>query len=145
MFICISAMSEPRREIYRQLAAGGKQVLRHLIRLMLYPDDISCNHWESEIVAFVGDVDKVKGRNKFPNKSFILDALQVQNDMIEQVTKQVVLTERDLHPHEVTQATLTSGVEFYQNWLATKLSADGIIDPHEAFCILEKVRRLEFT
>lgn len=65
-----------------------------MIRVILYPNAGSYNHWKQEIVAFIAYTDKVKGKSKFPKKKLILDVLQSQNDMIHQVIWQVKATER---------------------------------------------------
>ena len=133
-------MSEYQKEIRRELAAKGKQVLRHVIRLVLYPDSQeNYNHWKQEIVAFISDVDKVKGKNKWPNKEFIKEAISTQNDMIDAVIRQVKLQENELRPRNVDSSVVLNAVEEYQDWLAGTLSRDGIIDPYEAFDVLDEI------
>ena len=135
----IYAMSESLRDIKKELSSKGKQVLRHLIRIILYPNADAYNHWKQEIVAFIAYTDKVKGKSKFPKKKLILDALQSQNDMIHQVIWQVKVTERDLEPAEIDENIILDSVCEYQNWLAEELSKNGVIDPYEAYKVLDRI------
>lgn len=139
MFIYISAMSEYQKEIRRDLSAKGKQLLRHLICVILYPDSQYYEHWKDEIVSFIADVDKVKGKNKWPKASFIKEAISTQDDMIDAVIRQVKLKERELTPREVSDVEILRGVESYQNWLANELSRFGIIDVYEAQDVIDKI------
>ena len=139
MKLYIRAMSEYQKEIRRELSAKGKQVLRHLICVILYPDALEYNHWKDEIVGFIEDVDKVKGKNKWPKSKFIKDSISVQNDMIDAVIRQVNLKEREYTPRAVSTEEVLRGVEKYQDWLATELSANGIIDPYEAEDLIDAI------
>lgn len=139
MYIYIRAMSEYQKEIRRELSAKGKQVLRHLICCILYPDVTDYPHWKDEIVAFIADVDKVKGRNRWPNASFIKEAISTQNDMIDAVIKQVKLKKREYTPRQIADGEVLRGVEQYQDWLATTLSKDGIIDPYEGQDLIDRI------
>lgn len=139
MKIYIRAMSEEQKEIKRDLSAKAKPLLRYLIKVILYPDSVEYEHWKAEITEFINDVDKVKGRNRWPKASFIKDAISIQNDMIDAVIKQVKLSERDLRPVPMTEQEILDGVEIYQNWLASTLSAEGIIDPYEAKDLIDDI------
>lgn len=139
MKLYIRAMPEYQKEIRRELSAKGKQVLRHLICVILYPDAPDYNHWKNEIVSFIEDVDKVKGKNKWSKPAFIKEAISTQNDMIDAVIKQVKLKEREYKPKSVSISEILKGVEKYQDWLANELSANGIIDPYEAQDLIDKI------
>ena len=139
MFRMILGMSEQQKEIGRELSAKAKPLLRHLIKVMLYPDAQEYSHWKSEITEFINDVDKVKGSNKWPKAGFIKQSISKQNDMIDAVIKQVKMQERDLVPQPLTESEVLSGVQMYQDWLASHLSSEGIIDPYEASTVIDKI------
>lgn len=139
MFRMILGMSEYLKEIRRDLTPRGKQVLRHIIKLVLYPDVQEYEHWKKEIFNFISDVDKVKGKNKWPDAKFIYESISTQNDMIDVIIKQIKLMESEYTPRDVDDATVLKAVESYQNWLAASLSKQGAIDPNDAFALLDTI------
>ena len=110
-----------------------------MICTILYPDSQHYQHWKDEIVSFIADVDKIKGKNKWPKASFIKEAISTQNDMIGAVIRQVKMKERDLTPKLVSDSEILRGVECYQNWLANELSQFGIIDVYAAQDVIDEI------
>ena len=95
MYIYIRAMSEHQSKIYDNITSKVGQIDRHIIRLCLYPHATQVNHWKTEVMSFLCDIDKQKNTKKYPKKSFILKALQVKNDMIDALRYQVEHIEKD--------------------------------------------------
>ena len=135
----INAMPRARKAIYDEVAAASKQIDKHIIRLLLYPDAREHNHWKQETVGFLEDVDLLKGTNKWPSEKLLLSALRTHNDILDTYRWQVEKTERDLTPLNVSPSVIQRAVEAYQDWLAIELSANGAIDRYSAYEVLDEI------
>ena len=127
MYIYIRAMSEFKNKIYADLTAASKQIDQHIIRLMLYPTSSYIDHWMHEVWASLHDVDTLKSTHKYPKKQFIFSALSVHNDILSNYVRLVVDEEELLTPKYIDIVDVLSAVEQYQDWIATKLSSEGIV------------------
>lgn len=136
-YIC--AMSKAQRAIYNEVEAASKQIDKHIIKLLLYPEAQEYNHWKREIVKFLQDVDLLKGRNKWPSKKLLLKALETHNDILDTYRWQVQNDERELTPRNVNPSVIKRSIETYQVWLATELSMNGAIDRYSAFDVLDQI------
>lgn len=143
MYRYIIAMSKSQQKIYDEIEHASKQIDKHIIRLILYPDAQEFNHWMNEIVSFLSDVDLLKGRNKWPSKKFILKALQTHNDILDTYRWQVQNVEDELTARNVNPSVILRSIEKYQDWLSTELSNKGAISPREAKDFLQYI--VEYT
>ena len=73
MIRLVTEFSEHKRDIERQLTTNTKNIIEHIIKLMLMTNNDSYNHWKKEIANFLSDIDKIKGSNKFPSKKQLMN------------------------------------------------------------------------
>ncbi len=132
MYRYITAMSKSQQKIYDEVEHASKQIDKHIIRLLLYPDAQECNHWMNEIVSFLSDVDLLKGKNKWPSKKLLLKALETHNDILDRYRWQVQEAEDELVARNVRPDVIYRSIRKYQDWLATELSTNGVISSHDA-------------
>ena len=125
MYIYIRSMSERQSEIHREISAASKQIDMHIIRLMLYPNSSYRDHWMHEIWSFLFEVDKLKGKNKYPKAKFIKDALAAHNDVIDNYKEIVEDLEGELTERDISTEYIIQVIEKYQDWLANELSTHG--------------------
>lgn len=140
MYIYIRSMSDSQKEIHDDIRHVGDKISEHIIKLLLYPSAQEYHHWQREITTFLNRVSKLKGSNRYPKESFILNALQTRNDIIEEVIiDQVIAEEYELTPRNVSAKVIMDCVVEYQNWLAHELSTRGGIRPQDAYTKLDEI------
>ena len=132
MYLYIRAMSESQAEIYRKVSDKADTILEHIIKLMLYPNSPSCDHWKAEIYAALNRVQKLRNNNKLPKAKLIYKALSSYNDVADNIINQVKQTE-DLTPSGMDAYDVVSVAECYQRWLSEKLSQEGAVVPNDVF------------
>ena len=139
MKLYMYAMSETLSEIRRNLSAVSKPLDQHIIRLLLYPESEYVVHWKKEIANMLYDVDRRKGSNKWPKQSFIIDALAVHNDILENYKRYVVEVESELVPKDVPLRSIEQCISEYQQWISTKLAESGYVSRAEIFDELDSL------
>ena len=127
MYIYIRSMSEAQNKIYDRIASRSREINKHIIKLLLFPDCQYVDHWQHEIYAFVNDVPKLKHSNKFPKVKFLKDCLSVNNDCIDTAIWQVEDEEFNLMPISIDADILVKAICDYQDWLASELSTKGAV------------------
>ena len=125
MFIYIRSMSEARSKVHDQIASVAYEMDRHIMKLMLYPDTEYVEHWEKEIAGFLNHVPKMKGSNKYPSAKFIIDAVSIYEDAIEDMLPVLKEDYSRLHAADVTLADIEHVIAQYHKWLSTALAEKG--------------------
>ena len=128
MYIYIKSMSEAQTEIYRDIRDASDQVVLHILKILMFPDSKYVDHWMHEIWGFLFRVKKLKGKNRFPKPDFIKKAMSTSNDMIPELMSVVLDLESELEPTWVDSDVALECIEAYQNWLASELSAHGVVN-----------------
>lgn len=139
MYIYIRSMSEAQAEIRRSIVSHSCELVKHIIKLILYADSDCVHHWQSEIYSFLNTVQKLKGKNRWPSAKFIKEALSTWNDSLDTLTWQVIEEEDELVPLSASQEKISAVVNGYQDWLATQLATKGAISPKESRAELDKL------
>lgn len=139
MFIYIRSMSEAQSRIYDKLAEHSWGIDEHLIKLLLLPNCKEAEHWKREIVKFVDRVDKLKGKNRYPSAKFIKKCLSVHNDMTSDLLRKVRSELKEPNKRPVTSDEVSCVLEQYQDWLASELSAHGLIDYDSAYEVIDEI------
>lgn len=67
MKIYIRGFAEAQKEIERRLSAHTDEIIEHIIKLVLMPDNSARNHWEGEIAGQLKSIDRLKNSKKFPS------------------------------------------------------------------------------
>ena len=123
----ILGFSHRKSDIAAMIEENTREIIQHLIKLWLYPDAETCNHWKQEVYGFLYRVPRLKGSNKFPSKKFILkNTIDVNRQNITSLLR-IVLAD---YGHSYAQcrqryATMQTHIEYYFEWLAEELSKHG--------------------
>lgn len=132
MYIYIRSMSEAQSKVYDILTASSDQIIRHIAKIMLYPDSPYVDHWMHEIWSFLFRVDKLKGKNKWPKASFIQKSLSTHNDTIEVYIPLAIDDEDEATPTvDISTSELLQAVQSYIEWISLELSAHGYVRQNE--------------
>lgn len=67
MKIYIRGFAETQKEVERRLSAHTDEIIEHIIKLVLMPDNSARNHWEGEIAGQLKSIDRLKNSKKFPS------------------------------------------------------------------------------
>lgn len=128
LYMYILAMSRNKKDIKYYLQDRADKVFVHICKILLYPKSPYVGHWEHEIYAFISNIQKLKGSNKLPSKSFIQNILlQELDSMIGIYMKQAIADEDDADFTDVDESYANKICEQYVIWLAEKLSTDGFV------------------
>ena len=69
----ILGFSKSKKDVGANIDESTRPLILHLIKLYLYPDSVNKNHWRKEVAEKLNCVSKLKGRNRYPSKEFILN------------------------------------------------------------------------
>lgn len=135
-------MSADNKMIRDRLEARTPQIIEHIIKICLYPNNMSINHWKREIWAAIHVVQKQKKTNKFPSSKFIFESTWgIDGDMLDQFI-QIVLSEYGEYETNI------NGVEEcciqYFRWLSEKLSAYGFVTNQDVSDELDRILKGEY-
>lgn len=139
MFIYIKSMSESLSEIRDDIKSSLKQLDQHLIKLILFKDCASRNHWADEVYSFLNSIRRAKNSKKFPKYSFIRRTLAIDEDILDSYIFQIKSDYSDLALNDISDEDVTTLVIAYHDWLATKLSERGIVTRAEVHQILTEL------
>lgn len=77
-------MAYSKRQIADRIVARQDQIITHLIKTLLKPDDINIPHWKQEIFVFLKPCHmKIKNTGKYPEASFYYDYFWGSMDDVE--------------------------------------------------------------
>ena len=71
MYKYIRGFSRKLKDIGANINSKGIPLIRHLVKIYLYPKSNSADHWVHEVYAFLHSIDTVKGKNDLPSEGFI--------------------------------------------------------------------------
>lgn len=117
----IYAMSRRLRDIGDDLDNIGKPLILHLVKVVLYSDHASLNHWIDEIYGFLHTIDTYKGRNKAPSSKFIFDNLYAKNNS-KYLDRWINVVKEDYGNSDVSNYEVRKFVENYLTWISDELS-----------------------
>lgn len=121
-------MSRSKKGIKYYLQDRADKVFVHICKILLYPESPYVDNWEHEIYVFISNIQKLKGSNKLPSRSFIQNILlQELDSMIDIYIKQAIADEDDANFADVSESYANKICEQYVIWLAEKLSTDGFV------------------
>lgn len=119
MYKYIRGFSEKLSNIGARMNDLSMQIIRHLIKIYLYSDDISINHWITEIYSFLNEVKLVKGTNKPPKAKYIYKYTYLLNENYARNVVRAVIG--DYKPAEYDDS-LFEFISDYFKWLSEQLS-----------------------
>lgn len=133
----ILCMSADNKMIKNKLESRTPQIIEHIIKLCLYPNNESVNHWKREVWAAIHVVQKQKRTNKFPSSKFIFEATWgTDGDMLDQFI-QIVMSEYSKVEYDLV--SIQSCCIKYFTWLSKKLAAYGFVTNQDASDILDDI------
>lgn len=138
MIRLVTEFSEHKRDIERQLTANTKNIIEHIIKLMLMTNNDSYNHRKKEIANFLSDIDKIKGSNKFPSKKQLMNwTYYKQKDLlsdnirmkgkINNIVKYYDIVS-DISTIQYIAKTINEFCFLYFDWLTDILSKQGYVN-----------------
>lgn len=129
-----------KSEIGDKLEETTRQLVRHLIKLRLFPFSPEVFHWKQEVYTFLHNVSRIKRSNKFPTSSFILSkTIELNIDMIEVWKDNILKDYQDMRKVDVTDADLVDSILSYYKWLADNLSKYGEVSRTDTYNALYKL------
>lgn len=132
-------MSVNRQVLENQLFSAALPLTEHLAKIYVFPDLEYRNHWMKEVWSFVHSVPKLKSSNKFPEASFIFEALSGYAD-VSYNTIEVICDEYSQHtPKRVDGDELEGMIIEYLTWLADQLSESGKVCSSDVYIKLEEI------
>lgn len=139
MFRVVLGMSQSLREIRDKLIDATDPLDHHIIKLALYPDCNSKEHWRVEVYSYLNSVKRAKNTNKFPSYKFIRDALATDEDILEGYIEQVLDQYSNLSPCGGSYEAIINQVTRYHDWLAEQFSTKGYVKSSEVFSKLDEL------
>lgn len=116
-----------RSEIAARLEENTRILMKHLIKLWMFPTASDVDHWRKEVYSFLNHVPAMKGVNKLPSSEFIFKNTFVANEkFIENLYKIVYQDYAESYAlartgcNEVHQI-----IEDYYKWISDTLSQLG--------------------
>lgn len=123
----ILGMAKSKKEAFKNLESKTSILLKHLVKLYMYPKHESREHWMKEIALFINEAPRLKSSNKLPKESDILKyTWDVWEDSFLNWVK--VLPEDYGEPDfKIDLEDLYLSCQLYFEWLATQLSNTGAV------------------
>ena len=126
MFRYVYAMAQNDQKIFSSLSDSAIPLIRHIIKLIYFPNVQEYNHWKREVFKFLNYVDKRKANNKYPKYNFIYSALSSHNDIMDNLIS-TTLDEMVEEPADVDYDTAYSIIDSYLQWISQELATSGKI------------------
>lgn len=138
MYKYIKCFAENKKDVEMSLSSTIDICIQHILYLILFPGSAYTYHWEHEVYSFFSKSPKLKGTNKFPNKSQIYSwTYGKRSDVVTDIPYMTVLIQTcceeedyfDIYNASSVSSVLDDVCTKYFNWLSTELSTVGIISP----------------
>lgn len=140
MKIYLTEFAEKQTEIGKDLKSHTSELLETLIKIYLYPNHESTNHWKKEVYSFIHRVPLMKKPRKhvYPSNKFIYNnTWKIWGDTC---PAKVKVIEKDYGPSIFNSTSLNNFYniieaycEEYFNWLSNTLSQDGAVSRQEVY------------
>ena len=137
----ILGFSRRKSDIAALIEENTREIIQHLIKLWLYSDAETCNHWKQEVYGFLYQVPRLKGSNKFPSKKFILNNTIVINEDNILALLKIVITDysNQYEQKNIEYPTMKKHILLYFDWLAEELSINGKVARNDVYAKLSEL------
>lgn len=137
----ILGFSRRKSDIAALIEENTREIIQHLIKLWLYSDAETCNHWKQEVYGFLYQVPRLKGSNKFPSKKFILNNTIVINEDNILALLRIVITDysNQYEQKNLEYPTMKKHILLYFDWLAEELSINGKVARNDVYAKLSEL------
>lgn len=135
----IYAMSKSKADIGAELDDGIPQLMMYMIKLYLYPSSESIPYWRKEVAEKLNATHKMKWKNRFPSKQFIIDnTWYMYQEYIPNYIEGVI---DDYGPSEISVdiRDISYRIFHYLEQIAEILSKVGFISYEHIYRILEEL------
>lgn len=136
----IFAMADTKSNIAAKLEGTTLQIVKHIIKIYLYPEHPAVNHWKTEVYGFLHTIPRIKRKNTFPTKEFILqETIGVNRSVIPLWVENVV---DDYGESDRDESNVMAAIEDYYSMLAEELSYRGDISKQKVYAKLTEIQNL---
>lgn len=126
----ILGFARNRADIIRKIVEHSDELIEHLVKVKLYPDDDSFDHWCTEVRAQLCYVPKLSGSNKYPSEKLIYT--KAWGDIQDVFTNYVDCVIDDYGmPNRLRYREVYQFVDNYMVWLSRTLSTKGDVSMAE--------------
>jgi len=139
MFRIVIGMSDDAKSIYDKIGNVIGEIDDHLVKLALFPNSDSKMHWRAEVYSNLHKVPKLRSTKKFPKYKFIRERLSIYEDMVDEMCLAVKREYKNLTPRNISSQEVLKLVSAYHDWLAEKLSDNGIVIGDDVFEELDEL------
>lgn len=132
----ILGMAKDKKSTLASLEAKTPELMDTLIKLYLYPDHESVNHWRQEVAAFINSTPRLKSNNKFPKaKDILKNTWYIWEDCLLDHINPIMEDYGDVKYH-INKNDLYYSCQKYFEWLANQLAANGLVSKKSIYEIL---------
>lgn len=118
-------------------------LLGALAQLYLFPNTEYENHWREEVWNKLPDIPRTKGSHKLPKSSYILNnTWNLYKTGVRAIMNRAVAYEHELVPDKTRRRNVDEFYNVcnsYMEWIAAKLSSEGVIDPEDVYDKLDEL------
>lgn len=135
----IYAMALDKQSLIQELSGVSGKLIEHLIKLYLFSNSDTKNHWRKEVWNLLHQVPKLKSSKKFPSNRMIRDIIGAYDDMTTELSTLVIEEYPDLKPYRTDSDELYTIVNNYLDWISDVLSNKGIVSSSEVYAKLDEL------
>lgn len=141
----IFCFANTNKDIANYLKSQVTPLIKHLIKIWLYPDVQENNHWKREVSNMLSEIQKLKTTKKYPNRNFILKfSWYIEEDRIDALLDNVI-THMSEDPICFSYECIYNSLQEYFFWLAEKLSQRGTVGANDIYDEIESIRSQYFN
>ncbi len=140
MYMYIKGLAAHSEQLKSDIRSKTGPVIRHLIKVFLYPNAQENNKWKREVARYFYNVDKIKSNKRYPSALFIYkNSWSVYEDSFDRWVIAVIADmEEDPIPYNFNN--LYSACDEYFKWLSEDLSKHGVAIYNEIYQEIELLR-----
>ena len=132
-------MALDKQSLIQELSGVSGKLIEHLIKLYLFPNSNTKNHWRKEVWNLLHQVPKLKSSKKFPSNRMIRDIIGAYDDMTTELSTLVMEEYPDLKPYRTDYAELATIVNNYLDWISDVLSTKGVVSSSKVYTKLDEL------
>lgn len=118
-------------------------LIEDLAQLYIFPNTEYTNHWRQGVWSTFSEVSRTKKSHKLPRKDFILkNGWNLYKQNVKALMNKDIIHESHLIPDKNKRNNVEEFyniVDEYMNWIAEKLSKEGIVDSEDIYNKLEQL------
>lgn len=137
----IVGQAERLRDVMKKAEEKAPELMEHFIKLMIFPNSKTCNHWKQEIAAFIHSAPRLKNSKKFPKHKDLMQVLYyVWEDSTDTWISELCIDFPDEYVLPVSYETVHKCMFEYFDWLCDKLSKNGLVAKQSIYDKLDELQ-----